>query len=141
MPEQLQDVIELRLPPDPRYIAVVRLAAAGVASRCEMSVEDIDDLKVAVSEIFTNTIDHAYEGVAARSVLVRLLPGQSELRIEVIDEGVGFEVDRQSFEGEPDVSGNGGLGLYLVHQYMDDVKIESAPGSGTRVIMTKRLAR
>jgi len=141
MPEQLQDVIELRLPPDPRYIAVVRLAVAGVASRCEMSVEDIDDLKVAVSETFTNTIDHAYEGVTPCPVMVRMLPGQAELRIEVIDEGVGFEVDKQDFNGEPDISGNGGLGLYLVYRYMDDVKIESAPGSGTRVIMTKRLAR
>jgi serine/threonine-protein kinase RsbW len=135
------DTVELKLPPDAKYIAVVRLTVAGVASRCGMSVEDVDDLKVAVSEAFTNTIDHAYEGSEPRPVMVRMVAGPSDLRIEIIDEGAGFDVGKRSFRGEPDLSGEGGLGLYLVHQYMDDVRIESAPGSGTKVIMTKRFAR
>ena len=111
------DVVELRLPPDPKYIQVVRLTVAGVAARAGVDVDDVDDVKVAACEAFTNTIDHAYEGQERKPVLLRLTPTASEL------------------------SGEGGLGLYLAHQLMDDLKIESAPGSGTRVIMTKRLAR
>lgn len=141
MPETAGDMVELRVPPDPKYIATVRLLVAGVASRTGLTVEDVDDLKVAVCEVFTNTIDHAFAGRPARPVTVRMAPGATELRIEVEDEGVGFDPGDRSFAGEPDLSGDGGLGLYLVHRYMDEVRIESAPGSGTRVIMTKRLPR
>ena len=141
MNEPLADVVELRLPPDPKYIAVVRLLVAGVASRAGLSVEDVDDLKVAVCEAFTNVTDHAYEGTDRKPVVLRMTPATGSLKIEVIDEGVGFDPAGKDFRGEADTSGNGGLGLYLVHSYMDDVKIESAPGSGTRIIMTKSLAR
>ncbi len=141
MSETLSDVVELRLPPDPKYIQVVRLAVAGVASRVGMDVDDVDDLKVAVCEAFTNTIDHAFEGIAPSPVLIRLTPGSGDLQVEVIDQGVGFDAGSTDFGGEADLAQEGGLGLYLVHRYMDRVRIESAPGSGTRVIMSKRLAR
>lgn len=140
MTEPPLDVVELRIPPDPKYIAVVRLAVAGVASRAGMNVDDVDDLKVAVCEVYTNVIDHAFEGVRPKPVLIRMTPQDRELQIEVIDEGVGFDVGAKDFGKEADLSREGGLGLYLVFQYMDEVKIESAPGSGTRVIMKKRLA-
>jgi serine/threonine-protein kinase RsbW len=141
MSDPLADVVELRLPPDPKYIAVVRLTVAGVASRAGMTVDDVDDLKVAVCEAFTNTIDHAYEGMERKTVLLRLVPSATDLRIEVIDEGVGFDPAGKKFRTEADLSGEGGLGLYLANSYVDELKVESAPGSGTRVILTKRLAR
>jgi len=139
--ETLPDVVELRLPPDPKYIQVVRLAVASVAARAGMDVDDVDDVKTATCEVFTNAIDHAYEGLEPKPVLVRVAPTPAGLRIEIVDEGVGFDPSELKFRTEADVSGDGGLGLYLANQYMDDLKIESAPGSGTRVIMTKRLAR
>jgi len=138
--ESLADMVELRIPPDPKYIAVVRLTVAGVASRAGMSVDDVDDLKVAVCETYTNVIDHAFEGVRPRPVMIRMTATDRELQIEVIDEGVGFDTEAKDYGKEADLSREGGLGLYLVHQYMDEVRIESAPGSGTRVIMKKRLA-
>ena len=141
MSDPLADVIELRLPPDDKYLSVVRLTVGGVAARAGVSVDDVDDLKVAVCEAVTNAIEHAYEGMERRLVVLRMAPSAGELRIEVIDEGVGFDASSRKFHPEADIAGDGGLGLYLVHRYMDDVRIESAPGSGTRVIMTKRLAR
>ena len=141
MSESVADVVELRLPPDAKYVALVRLTVAGVASRAGMGVDDVDDLKVAVCEAFTNTVDHAFDGRTAQAVLIRLTPSESDIKIEVIDEGVGFDAGGRDFGKETDLSQEGGLGLYLVHRYMDNVEIESAPDSGTRVIMTKRLAR
>ena len=141
MTKALDNCVELRLPPDPKYIAVVRLTVAGVASRAGMDVDDVDDLKVAVCEAFTNAIDHAFEGVEPTPVLIRMTVHEADLQVEVVDEGVGFEPGNKDFGQEADLSQEGGLGLYLVHRYMDKVKIESAPSSGTRVIMTKRLAR
>lgn len=141
MSETAPDVVELRLLPDAKYIAVVRLTVAAVASRAGLSVDDVDDLKVAVSEVFTNVIDHAFEGRPVRPVVIRMTPGDGVITVEVVDEGVGFDADGRDFGAEATPSAEGGLGLYLVHRYMDEVKIESAPGSGTRVVMTKRLAR
>lgn len=141
MTDKREDVVELRLPPDPKYIAVVRLTVAGVASRAGMDVDDVDDLKVAVCEAFTNALDHAFEGAAPSPVLIRITPRDTELQIEVVDQGVGFDPGGRDYGKEADLSQDGGLGLYLVHRYMDQVRIESAPSSGTRVIMTKRLAR
>jgi serine/threonine-protein kinase RsbW len=141
MSETAPDVVELRLLPEAKYIAVVRLTVAAVASRAGLSVDDVDDLKVAVSEVFTNVIDHAFEGRPVRPVLIRMTPGDGVITVEVVDEGVGFDVGGRDFGAEATPSAEGGLGLYLVHRYMDEVRIESAPGSGTRVVMTKRLAR
>ncbi len=141
MSEACADVVELKLLPDAKYIAVVRLTAAAVASRAGMTVDDVDDLKVAVSEVFTNVIDHAFEGRELRPVVIRMSPRPTGLAVEIIDEGVGFDVGSRDFNAEADLTQEGGLGLYLVHRYMDEVSIESAPGSGTKVTMLKRLAR
>ena len=147
MPTREPDTVELIIPCDPKYVTVVRLTVAGVAARSGLTVEDIDDLKVAVSEACTNAIDHAFEEAGdarayTRRVHIRLAPREGEMRIEVEDEGRGFDprhVKESLQQREP--SGEGGLGLYLIERLTDELKVESAPGSGTKIIMTKRVAR
>ncbi len=137
--------VELHIPCDPRYIAVARLVVAGVGARVGLNVDDIDDLKVAVSEACTNVIEHARgESTTAGEpavIVLRFIPRENEMQVEVEDYGAGFDLD-QIEELELDrPSLDGGLGIYLIKQLADEVQIQSAPGSGTKVIMTKRLAR
>jgi len=137
--------VELRIPCDPQYISVVRLVVAGIGARVGLTVDQIDDMKVAVSEACTNTIDHAFPSDESASppvpITIRFVPREGELRVEVEDVGQGFEPDRVlAATGEPP-SVEGGLGLYLIRQLADSVEVQSAPGSGTKVIMTKRAAR
>ena len=102
-----------------------------------MNVDDVDDLTAAVCGLH-NVIDHA-SGRAAQPVLIRMTPGPRAAD-RGHRRGRRLRRGRQDFGKGSRLSREGGLGLYLVFQYMDEVKIESAPGSGTRVIMKKRLA-
>ncbi len=143
MAKVMAETVELQIPCDPKYIAVARLVTAGVAARSGLTIDDIDDLKVAVSEACTNVIDHAFPNLDKTKqspvISLRFTPCEKGLQVEVEDYGVGFDPDDlpQLEIGKPSV--NGGLGLYLISQLTDDVDIQSAPDSGTKVIMIKRV--
>ena len=138
-------VIEMTVPCDPRFLSVVRLTVAGAAARAGLAVGDIDDVKVALSEACTNVMEHAFPGqedLAAQSLVIRLDVREGELRLEVLDQGVGFDPKHlPKADTEEVLEREGGLGIFLMHGLMDEAKIESAPGSGTRVQLVKRQAR
>ena len=138
-----RDTIELIIPCEPRFLSVVRLTVAGTATRAGLGVAEIDDVKVAVSEACTNVIEHAYDSAGAcQPIRIRMTAKQDELRVEVEDEGVGFDPKRlPQVNPEQRAQEEGGLGIYLMRQLMDEVKIQSAPGSGTKIIMVKRPTR
>lgn len=135
--------IELTIPADACWLTVARLTVSGVASRLGASYEEVDDIKVAVSEACTNAIDHAFREPTATPPLIciKCHPGDGFLRVEVSDEGCGFDPEQATSleEGGPDKQG--GLGLYLIRKLMDEVQVVSRPGGGTRVVMVKRFAR
>lgn len=137
--------IEMRVPCDPAFLSIIRLAVAGAGSRAGLSVGEIDDVKVAVSEACTNVIDHSASTDEERAqglIIIRLRVLDGELGIEVEDTGVGFDPKHlPRFDKEDVVEREGGLGVYLMRRLMNDVKIESAPGSGTKVTMIKRPER
>jgi len=136
--------IALTIPADARWLTVVRLTVSGVASRAGASYEDVDDIKVAVSEACTNAIDHAFrdaEGVPP-TICVQCHPLEAAIRIEVSDEGCGFDPAAAGVaDKSADPDKQGGLGLYLIHKLMHETEVVSRPGGGTRVIMVKRFAK
>jgi serine/threonine-protein kinase RsbW len=131
------EVVQLIIPPHPRYLSLARLLVAGVGAQSSLSVADLDDMKVAVSEAITNAIDHAYAPDEKRDIVVRYRPAQGELVVEVEDSGAGFDPAKLP-GGRPLSVPEGGLGLFLVRELADHVTVESAPGSGTKVTITKR---
>jgi serine/threonine-protein kinase RsbW len=136
--------IALTIPADAKWLTVVRLTVSGVASRAGASYEDVDDIKVAVSEACTNAIDHAFSdtGEARPTICVECHPLEAGIRIEVSDAGCGFDpVTAGVGERATGPDERGGLGLYLIHKLMHETEVVSRPGGGTRVIMVKRFAR
>jgi len=107
-------------------------------------IRDMNDIKTAVSEAVTNSIIHGYFG--SKSGCVRLWCGISKttVYIEVADDGKGIENIPLAMEplytGRPDME-RSGLGFTIMQSFMDDVKVESAVGKGTRVFMSKQLGR
>lgn len=140
-----RDTIEMKVPCDSRFLSVVRLTVAGAGARAGLAINEVDDVKVATSEACTNVLEHAYQdqpGATCPCLVIRMHVKTGELRVEVEDCGKGFDPKRlPKVEPEQRVKEEGGLGIYLMHSLMDEVKIESAPGSGTKVTMVKRLAR
>ena len=139
MAKPSEEAVELIIPTHPRYLSAARLLVGGLGAQAGLSLEEVEDMKVAVSEAVTNVIDHAYGGELKGVVIVRFRPGSGELTVEVEDRGVGFDPGRVPAGGPPQPGPDGGLGLYLVRELADSVKVESAPGSGTKITITKRL--
>jgi len=144
MADRDANTVRMEIPSRPEFLLLARLATSGVGLRAELTVDDIEDLKVAVAEACTNVINHAFdEGVkpADRAIKVSMTAGKGEMTVEVEDEGRGFDpkdLERSKRDG---LDGKGGLGFGLMKELTDSFRVESAPGSGTRVIMVKRATR
>ncbi len=129
------DVVELRVPCKAEWVALARLSVAAVASRLHFSIDEIEDIKLAVAEACTNAIQHAH-GSAYIEIKCEAL--EEGLRIGVRDYGRGTrpETIRSRNLEEERV---GGLGVFLIRSLMDDVSYDVHPENGTQLVMLKRL--
>ncbi len=145
MPVTHLDALRFELPCDPKYLVAVRLAVAGAAARAGLTVEDIHDLKVAVCEACNNCIEHAFteeeRASGAARMRITVLVGDGEVRIEVEDSGRGFDPKHVTAAVDSDTPRTEGLGLFVIKQMTDQMHIESAPGSGTKISFVKRQSR
>ncbi|MCL6604539.1 MAG: anti-sigma B factor RsbW [Paenibacillus sp.] len=143
MSDDVQKVM-LQLPASADYVDIVRLNLYGIASKMGFTYEDIEDMKVAVSEACNNSVLYAY-GQEDGMVDVIFEVGSSALSITVKDEGESFDnLDAQAermtlHDKELSDVQVGGLGFYLMQALMDDVSVVSEAGRGTVVTLTKRL--
>ena len=119
-----------------------RSAAAAFAAQLDPTLDELGDIKTAVSEAVTNAIVHAYSDSLAKVELkLRLYPG-NELEIIVRDWGVGIP-DIEKARTPLFTTGNeerSGMGFTIMESFMDSLKVKSAPGKGTTVTMRRRIA-
>jgi serine/threonine-protein kinase RsbW len=135
--EDTTSVIELRMPSKAEWVRVARLAIAGIASRLDFSMEDVEDLKLAVAEAYTNCIQHAGDSGEVR-ISCEVLP--SGLTVTVEDRGKGYDggLAAAAAADGPKV---GGLGVFLIRTLMDEVSYAVDPTAGTKLTMTKYLRK
>ena len=120
-----------------------RTTAACFAAQLDPTLDEVNDVKTAVSEAVTNCIVHAYPDALGRVTMrLRLYPDNS-LEIVVRDSGVGIEdVERARTPlfttGSEERSG---MGFTIMESFMDAVKVRSAPGKGTTVTLRKKVSR
>lgn len=119
--------------------AFARIAAAAFASQLDPTLEELADIKTAVSEAVTNAIIHGYEnknGVVKMSCKLY----EYSIEIAVIDRGKGIEdieLARQPlYTSKPEME-RSGMGFTVMESFMDKIEIKSEPGVGTSVIMFK----
>lgn len=139
------DYVEMKFPAKSQYVSVVRLAVSSLASRIGFSYDDIEDLKIAISEAVTNVVHHAYEGAGEMVIGCALYEDKIELMIS--DYGSSFEYEKVKatvgpYHNEQSIENlrEGGLGLYLMDALMDEVLLANND-SGVTVFMTKYVAR
>ncbi len=126
----------------PENEAFARLAVSGFMLPLNPTMEELADVKTAVSEAVTNAIVHGYAG---KSGVVRLRAGydaEGALEIDVIDRGSGIrdvERARQPFFTTCTDQERSGMGFTVMESFMDRVIVHSAPGSGTTVCLHKQL--
>jgi serine/threonine-protein kinase RsbW len=117
--------LRLTLPATPENVMVVRQAVAGLGEALGLSTPRIADLKTVVSEACNNVVLHAYDGEPG-PLLVTASPGESQLEIQVADEGQGFRP--RPGEADPSL----GLGLPLIAALSDSFEISGGAGHGSR---------
>jgi serine/threonine-protein kinase RsbW len=136
--EPWDGTVELKIPAKAEWVAVARLAVAAVASRLHFSVDEIEDIKLAIAEACTNCIQHGAEGdrIEITSEVV-----SDEVRVSVRDRSVGHKLESvEKDSGFAHGKRTEELGIFLIRALMDDVTYRVDTRVGTELIMTKRVA-
>ncbi|HEY9085270.1 MAG TPA: ATP-binding protein [Candidatus Tyrphobacter sp.] len=131
--EAVTDVVELRIPAKAEWVSIARLAVSAVASRLQFSIEEIEDVKLAVAEALVSSI--ARGGSRIDIICESLADG---LRIRVRNFGVPEQpevIDVASV----DESAASSLGVFLIRALMDTVDYDARAEGGSDLVMFKRL--
>ena len=123
-------------------VSMIRVMVASFLSRTNITLDELSDIKTAVSEAVTNSIEHGYnlENKGDVEVVIKLgeLDDMTYFWVQVIDEGVGIEsielATTPTYTTKPELE-HAGMGFTI----MDEVVIDSKVNEGTSVIMTKKL--
>ena len=118
-----------------------RVVVSAFAAQLDPTIEEITDVKTAVSEAVTNSIIHGYNKDDETIHIICEINGD-EVTVEIIDYGIGIENIEQAREplytSKPHLE-RSGMGFTVMESFMDEVEIRSIPGVETRVIMKKTI--
>lgn len=120
-----------------------RVVVAVFISRLNPTLEEVDDVKTAVSEAVTNAVIHGYKGGEGIILLEAEIHGQ-ELTVRVRDRGMGIadvEKAREPMYTTDQTGERSGMGFSFMEAFMDHVFVESEVGTGTLVVMKKKIGR
>ena len=119
--------------------AFARITVAAFAAQLDPTIEELADIKTAVSEAVTNCIVHAYEDTEG-IIKLRATLLDNVLEIEISDNGKGIEdveLARKPLYTTKANLERSGMGFTIMESFMDDFKVESIEGMGTKVTMKK----
>jgi stage II sporulation protein AB (anti-sigma F factor) len=122
--------------------AFARVSVAAFVSQLDPTMEQLNDIKMVVSEAVTNAIIHGYENSPDGVVAVEAEIAGDTVSITVVDEGKGIEdieLARQPlYTSRPELE-RSGMGFTIIENFMDELDVTSEPGKGTRLRMKKRI--
>ncbi len=120
-----------------------RACVSAFATQLDPTLEEISDIKTAVSEAVTNSIVHGYKDGIGNIYITAELLEPSTIRIKIRDKGCGIENVEKAMEPLYTTVGGerAGLGFAVMQSFMDKVSVKSVPGKGTAVTMSKKISR
>lgn len=131
--------MKLEIPSKSQNEAFARVTVAVFASQLDPTIEEISDVKTAVSEAVTNSIIHGYDNEIG-NIIIKAEINNNKLTVEIEDYGKGMEdvemAKQPLYTSRPELE-RSGMGFTVMESFMDSLVVESVPGSGTKVIMTK----
>ena len=143
MRTRAENFVTLDFPSRSSNEGFARTAAACFAAQLDPTLEELNDVKTAVSEAVTNAIVHAYPDTIGKiSMKLRLHPDNS-LEIVIRDWGVGIADVEQARTPMFTTGGEerAGMGFTIMESFMDTLRLRSVPGKGTTVTMRRKISR
>ena len=137
-----KNYIKMEFPSRSANEGFARASVACFAAQLDPTLEELGDIKTAVSEAVTNCIVHAYPNTLGKISLRAQFTDDGLLEIVVKDTGCGIEDIERAREPLFTTGGEerSGMGFTIMESFMDKLKVRSAPGKGTTVTMTRRIA-
>lgn len=143
MNEQFENEMKLEFLSKSSNEAFARITVAAFASQLDPNIEELADIKTAVSEAVTNCIIHGYENrVGIVKIYGKLT--ENEITVQITDTGKGIEnieiAKEPLYTTKPNLE-RSGMGFTIMESFMDSVDIESIVGLGTKVTMRKKIKK
>ena len=141
--KNVENKMELRFPALSANEGFARICAAAFASQLDPTLEEIADIKTAISEAVTNAIVHAYEKKGGQ-VILRGKLDEKGVHFEIEDAGRGIpnlEEAMQPFYTTCSGEERSGMGFTVMQTFMDELHVFSEPRTGTRVCLYKKIEK
>ncbi|SCG83589.1 anti-sigma F factor [Proteiniborus sp. DW1] len=135
----VQNSMRLEFPSKSQNEAFARVVVASFAAQLDPTIEELSDIKTAVSEAVTNAIIHGYEDKIG-TVIIECKIEENKIEIIVEDNGVGIEdIDKATepfYTSKPELE-RSGMGFTVMETFMDELQLSSEVGKGTKIKMVK----
>ncbi len=118
-----------------------RVAVSAFVACLDPNIEELTDIKTAVSEAVTNAVVHGYREKEGKIYITVSILEKGRVKIRIRDKGVGIDNIEQAMEPLFTTSGGerAGLGFAVMESFMDKLKVISSPGKGTTVVLEKKI--
>lgn len=143
MKERFENEMKLEFLSKSSNEAFARITVAAFAAQLDPNIEEISDIKTAVSEIVTNSIIHAYD-TSDEIIKIHSYIKENTITIEISDTGKGIEdieMARKPLYTSKAELERSGMGFTIVENFMDELKVESIVGLGTKITMKKVISK
>lgn len=141
----MENKVNLKINSNLQNVSIVRVVIASMLSNLNITIDELSDIKTAVSEAVTNAIEHGYtnnEQIVEIEIKMANIDNMPYVNIKVLDEGVGIEnielATTTAYTSKPELE-HAGLGFTIMETFMDEVIIDSEIDKGTKITMTKRI--
>ncbi|EQK44776.1 MULTISPECIES: anti-sigma F factor [Paraclostridium] len=138
----MNNIVEVKFSARSENESFARVIVASFAAKLDPTLDEIADIKTAVSEAVTNSIIHGYDEDETKFVNIRCEIEDREITITVEDTGNGIEdldmAMQPLYTSKPELE-RSGMGFTVMESFMDKVTVSSKKGEGTKVIMKKKI--
>lgn len=138
----MNNIVEVKFSARSENESFARVIVASFAAKLDPTLDEIADIKTAVSEAVTNSIIHGYDEDETKFVNIRCEIEDREITITVEDTGNGIEdldmAMQPLYTSKPELE-RSGMGFTVMESFMDKVTVSSKEGEGTKVIMKKKI--
>ncbi|MDR0880048.1 MAG: anti-sigma F factor [Clostridioides sp.] len=138
----MSNILEVKFSAKSENESLARVIVASFAAKLDPTLDELVDIKTAVSEAVTNAIIHGYEDDEEKFVSIKCKIDGDTITIAVEDDGFGIDNLEEAMEplytSKPELE-RSGMGFTVMKSFMDDVNVSSIKGKGTRIELAKKI--